>query len=142
MAFRYGRLPPTNAPALSLGRFLTGTVPAHPAAEDFLHQLSGWQMLGNDTAGDCVAVTWANTRRLVTRYLSTENYPSQAQVWVDGSAVGTTPLLLILAPGKYRIELRGVRQEHAETECALLPRETQEVVMKLQKMYPNRINTQ
>ena len=81
MAFSYGRLPPTNAPALSLSRFLTGAIPAHPASQDFLSQLSGWQMLGNDRAGDCVAVTWANTRRLVTRYLSTENYPSQAQVW-------------------------------------------------------------
>ena len=81
MAYALGRRNPTNAPALSLGRLLTGVIPPHPAAEDYLHQLSGWQMLGNDTAGDCVAVTWANTRRLVTHYLSTENYPTQAQVW-------------------------------------------------------------
>jgi hypothetical protein len=74
-------------------------------------------------------------------HLLLRSTPSQAQVWVDGSAVGTTPLLMILAPGKYRIELRGVKQEHAERECALLPRETQEVVMNLQKMYPNRIFT-
>jgi len=72
-------------------------------------------------------------------HLLLRSTPSQAQVWVDGSAVGTTPLLMILAPGKYRIELRGVKQERAERECALLPRETQEVVMNLQKMYPNRI---
>ena len=38
-------------------------------------------MLGNDVAGDCNAVTWANMRRLVTATLTTENYPSQAQVW-------------------------------------------------------------
>jgi len=74
-------------------------------------------------------------------HLLLRSTPSQAQVWIDGSAVGTTPLLLILAPGKYRVELRGVKQEHAEKECALLPRETQELVMNLQKMYPNRIIT-
>ncbi len=78
---KYGRRPPKSAPALQLGRYLTGAVPAHPAAEDYLARLSGWQMLGNDAAGDCNAVTWANMRRLVTATLATENYPSQAQVW-------------------------------------------------------------
>lgn len=39
-------------------------------------------MLGNDAAGDCVAVTWANVRRLVTSTLTaTPSYPSQDQVW-------------------------------------------------------------
>ena len=38
-------------------------------------------MLGNDQAGDCVAVTWANVRRLVTAILTAAPvYPSQAQV--------------------------------------------------------------
>ena len=44
-------------------------------------QITGWQMLGNDVADDCNAVTWANTRRLVTATLTTEYYPTQAQVW-------------------------------------------------------------
>jgi hypothetical protein len=81
MAYKYGRRPPKNAPALRLGSFLTGAIPPHPASEDYLAELPGWQMLGNDKAGDCNAVTWANLRRLVTGMLSTENYPSQAQVW-------------------------------------------------------------
>jgi hypothetical protein len=81
MAYKYGRRPPKRAPALSLARFLTGVVPNHPPSEDYLRRLTGWQMLGNDVAGDCNAVAWANTRRLVTAYLSTENYPTQAQVW-------------------------------------------------------------
>jgi hypothetical protein len=38
-------------------------------------------MLGNDVANNCNAVTWANMRRLVTRTLTTEYYPTQAQVW-------------------------------------------------------------
>jgi hypothetical protein len=81
MAYKYGRRPPKNAPALKLASFLSGTVPAHPATDDNLASLSNWQMLGNDVAGDCNAVTWANTRRLVTSKLSTEYYPTQAQVW-------------------------------------------------------------
>jgi hypothetical protein len=81
MSYKYGRRPPKNAPALRFESFLRTAVPDHPAREDYLAKLSGWQMLGNDVAGDCNAVTWANTRRLVTSALTTENYPSQAQVW-------------------------------------------------------------
>jgi len=79
---RYGRRPPKRHPAIQFSHISTGVVPAHPAAADYLAALSGgWQMLGNDVAGDCVAVTWANTRRLVTASLAVENYPGQAQVW-------------------------------------------------------------
>jgi hypothetical protein len=58
-------------------------VPARPASADYLAALGGgWLMLGNGQAGDCVAVTWANVRRLVTTALAgTGHYPSQAQVW-------------------------------------------------------------
>lgn len=80
---KYGRRPPKRARALQLGNYLTGIVPAVPAAEDYLAALNGgWQMLGNDQAGDCVAVTWANIRRLVTATLTTTpDYPPQDQVW-------------------------------------------------------------
>ena len=38
-------------------------------------------MLGNDQYGDCVAVTWANLRRLVTALLTGNPvYPDLAQV--------------------------------------------------------------
>lgn len=80
---RYGRRAPKNAPAIRFGDILRAgaVVPPHPASEDYLAKLSNWAMLGNDVAGDCVAVTWANFRRLVTAFLSTEVYPSQDQVW-------------------------------------------------------------
>jgi hypothetical protein len=81
MSYKYGRRPPKNAPALRLGSFLRSAAPAYPASEDYLAKLSAWQLLGNDVAGDCNAVTWANLRRLVTATLSTEYYPTQAQVW-------------------------------------------------------------
>lgn len=78
---RYGRRPnDPSRPRLHLSHLLTGVVPAHPAADDYLARLSNWQMLGNDTYGDCVAVTWANLRRLTTSALSTEVYPSWPEV--------------------------------------------------------------
>ena len=79
---KYGRRAPKRAAALQLKDYLTGVVPSVPAAEDYLAQLNGgWQMLGNDVAGDCVAVTWANVRRIVTTLLAGAWYPTQRQVW-------------------------------------------------------------
>lgn len=82
-AFQYGRKPAKNAPALKLGPLLTGVVPAHPTVQDNLALLhGGWRMLGNDLAGDCVSVTWANFRRLMTAVLAgREVYPTLDQVW-------------------------------------------------------------
>lgn len=76
-----GRRTPKRARAIPLARILTGQVPAHPAAADYLARLAAWQMLGNNSAGNCVAVTWANVRRLVTSIAKTETYPTQAEVW-------------------------------------------------------------
>jgi hypothetical protein len=81
MPYMYGRRPPKNTPALRFRSFLSSTVPAYPRHADNLAKLSSWQLLGNDVAGDCNAVTWANMRRLVTATLATEYYPTQAQVW-------------------------------------------------------------
>lgn len=80
-ALRHGRRAPKNAPALKLSRLLTGRTPAHPVAADYLARLAAWEMLGNDVAGDCVAVTWANIRRLLSFILGAEYYPSQDEVW-------------------------------------------------------------
>jgi hypothetical protein len=78
---KYGRRPPKNAPALRLASLLTGNVPAHPPADDYGARFSGWQMLGNDQYGDCVAVTWANQRALVSTVLGGHiDYPDLTQV--------------------------------------------------------------
>lgn len=78
---KYGRKAPKNAPALELKSFLSGTVPPHPANEDYGSAFTGWQMLGNDEFGDCVAVTWANQRALVTTVLTGKtDYPNLTQV--------------------------------------------------------------
>lgn len=75
--------PERLAAALKFSQFWTGVLPSHPVQQDNLALLNGgWNMLGNDRAGDCVAVTWANFRRLMTAVLgSREVYPSQEQVW-------------------------------------------------------------
>lgn len=81
----YGRRyrdPEDSRPYLPLAEILSGALPTVPLAADYMTDLDpGWLMLGNDVAGDCVAVTWANLRRLTTAVLSVENYPTQDQVW-------------------------------------------------------------
>jgi hypothetical protein len=75
----FGKKDPLDKPALRLSSILTGVVPDHPPAVDHL-ALGGWQMLGNDRWGDCVAVTWANVRRLLTLLGGAEKYPGLEQV--------------------------------------------------------------
>jgi hypothetical protein len=65
--------------------------------------------------------------------------PTQAQIWVNGKIVGKTPLLLVLAPGKYEVEMRGARGETGKNTVALLPRETREVMVNLHSLYPARV---
>jgi hypothetical protein len=80
---RLGKRVPRLRAAISLAPLLTGEVPQHPAAVDYIAAAGGgWQVLGNDKAGDCAAVTWANVRRLVTSTLSGQAaYPTQDMVW-------------------------------------------------------------
>jgi hypothetical protein len=65
--------------------------------------------------------------------------PTGAQVWIDGAFVGDTPLLLLVPPGKYQIQMKGQRLEHAKQVVSLLPRETQEVALTLAVRYPLRV---
>lgn len=65
--------------------------------------------------------------------------PTASQVWINGLFVGNTPMLLIVAPGKYQVEFRGQRQESAARTVAVLPRETQGVSVELQPKYPTRV---
>jgi hypothetical protein len=66
--------------------------------------------------------------------------PSPARVWVDGAFVGNTPTLLILAPGKYQVEVRGPRQESARQTVDLLPRETREIALRMAVSYPTNVS--
>jgi len=68
--------------------------------------------------------------------------PAEAQIWVNGKIVGKTPLLLVLAPGKYEVEMRGARGETGKSTVDLLPRETRELLVKLHLLYPARVTAQ
>jgi hypothetical protein len=45
-------------------------------------------------------------------------------------------LLLIVAPGKYQVEFRGQRMEHAAHAVDLLPDETRTMSLTLSARYP------
>jgi hypothetical protein len=53
--------------------------------------------------------------------------------------VGRTPLLLIVPPGTYKVEMRGQRAEYGERLVGLLPNETQQLVLTLALRYPAKI---
>jgi hypothetical protein len=79
---RLGRQRPSNKVSLRLGNYLTGTVPAHPAAADHFANVSDWGMYANDQFGDCGPTSVANSRKLITKYLAVqEASPSQDDVF-------------------------------------------------------------
>jgi hypothetical protein len=67
--------------------------------------------------------------------------PNGAQIFVDGAFVGRAPLLLIVAPGKYKIQMRGPREAFGERMVGLAAKETQEVVLTLTARYPEHVAT-
>ena len=73
--------------------------------------------------------------------LMLHSVPTGAQIYMNGLLVGRTPLLLVVPPGKYRVEMRGQRQEHGNRTIGLLPNETQDIVVTLASLYPTRVST-
>jgi hypothetical protein len=115
---------------------VTGVAPAtSPKAADFAHLPA--------RAGE--AVQDGNRRALESHAgkdaakLMLRSVPSRAQVRVGGKLVGQTPLLLVLAPGTYKLSLDGERMSSAEKRVDLLPHETREVVVPLESRYPTRV---
>jgi hypothetical protein len=72
--------------------------------------------------------------------LMLRSVPTGAQIWIDDMFVGNAPMLLIVAPGKYKIDARGPRSEHMHSSVDLLPRETRKIVLTLTARYPMRIS--
>ncbi len=65
--------------------------------------------------------------------------PSKASVRIDGTPVGRTPLLLIVPPGVYKVEMEGLSTELGHRQVDLLPKETREVVLALEPRYPTHV---
>lgn len=66
--------------------------------------------------------------------------PSGARVWVNGEFVGSTPLLLIVPPGKYRVRMADSRLDLAQQEFGVLPHETRELTLPLAVRYPASVS--
>lgn len=76
-----GLRPASDAPRLLLADYLTGQLPPHPAATDYLGVLP-FGMYANDKFGDCGPVSVANSRRLTTaRLASAMVEPTQDDVF-------------------------------------------------------------
>jgi len=72
--------------------------------------------------------------------LSLESVPDHVQVSVNGFFVGLTPLHLALAPGRYRVEMRGAGLESGRQEVEVLPKQSRRVVLTLAPRYPKKIS--
>lgn len=65
--------------------------------------------------------------------------PSGARVWIDEKLVGETPLMLVLAPGTYEVEIRGKRMGVKKSKIELLTDEKREIVLSLASRYPSQL---
>jgi hypothetical protein len=74
--------------------------------------------------------------------LMMHSVPTGAQIFVNGLYVGHAPLLLLLAPAKYKLEMRGQQQDVGHRTISLEARETQEIVVTLASKYPGKVSTQ
>lgn len=65
--------------------------------------------------------------------------PSGADVFINGRLIGQTPMLVVVAPGRYKIDMRGARQEFGTETVGLIPKGTQTVVIELKQRYPSQV---
>jgi len=65
--------------------------------------------------------------------------PSGARIWVNGEYVGQAPLLLTLAPGNYRVEMRGEQTEITQRRVNVLPGKSQQLALALSPRYPAHV---
>jgi len=66
--------------------------------------------------------------------------PSGAEIFVNDLLVGRTPLLMIIAPGKYKIDMRGPRQESGHRMVGIMPKETNTTLIYLSQRYPASVS--
>lgn len=65
--------------------------------------------------------------------------PVGASVWIDGKVIGKTPLLVVVAPGVYQVEMQATQMVSAHQQVDLLPKEAREVLLTLASRYPARV---
>jgi len=73
--------------------------------------------------------------------LMLRSVPDKSSVRIDGKPVGKTPLLLVVPPGVYVVEMEGgPRMSYGRQQVDLLPKEAREVLVELQPRYPTSIS--
>jgi len=69
--------------------------------------------------------------------LMLRSVPDGSSIRINGKPVGKTPLLVIVPPGVYVVEMEGgTRMGYGRQQIDLLPKELREVVLNLQPRYP------
>lgn len=67
--------------------------------------------------------------------------PNRARIYINAAFVGYTPQLFLLAPGKYRVEMRGPRDNIVERTVGLLPNDTLEMKLNVMEKYPRHVTS-
>lgn len=67
--------------------------------------------------------------------------PTGADIFVNDRLVGRTPLLMVVAPGKYKIDMRGSREGFGHSSVGVMPKETETVVINLNQRYPISVSS-
>lgn len=60
-------------------------------------------------------------------------------IFIDGTIVGQTPMLVFIPPGKHKVEMRGASEEYGEREIDPAAKETEEIALTLTLRYPASI---
>jgi len=133
--------------AASLGKLS----PAHPPIGSLTPRLTATETRTDQTSSphlplrDVEDVIGGNRRALEAKAgkdagkVMLRSQPDGAWVMINGKGVGKTPLLLILAPGAYHVEMHITQRESSQKQVDLLPKETREVLLTLPARYPNRV---
>lgn len=66
--------------------------------------------------------------------------PSGADIFINDLLVGRTPLLIAMAPGPYKIDMRGARDDSGHANVGVMPKATRTVAINLEQRYPSRIS--
>ena len=66
--------------------------------------------------------------------------PVGAKIFINDRLVGRTPLLMVIAPGKYSVDMRGPRDESGHSNIGVMPKETQTVLINLNQKYPASVS--
>jgi hypothetical protein len=66
--------------------------------------------------------------------------PSGADIFINDLLVGRTPLLMVMAPGPYKIDMRGARDDSGHANVAVMPKATRTVEIGMKQRYPSSIS--